>query len=504
MAGDFARRTAAWAAASALVLVGTALPVGAAVADQSSSTSASRPHPGSAGLGDRLYPLLGNGGYDALHYDLDLRYATRARSQGIDGTLTLTARSTQALSRFDLDWGGRSVGGVTVDGARAAWRQQGQELVITPGQAIRRGQVFVVVVSHFRADPTVVDPNDIATTAFFQTGEGSATAGQPNLAHLFFPSNDHPSDKASFSFTMDVPAGETAVANGVLTGKHTAAGRTVWSYDEPQPMATELTQLVVGRYSIIDRGTHGGVWVRDVVPTAQRATYDRLLQVGEGQVGWMEQRAGHYPFPVYGTLVVTADLGFALETQTLSLFDTTWFTNYPRGVWAQAMNHELAHQWYGDSVSPKTWSDIWLNEGHATWYQYTWAEPRGYLASWTGVADLTSWMKSVYAESDQLRADNGPVARPKDASAQFSTNVYDGGALVLFALRQKVGPAAFDRLERSWAQANAGTSRSTDDFIAFASRSTGRDLGGFLRAWLYGTHTPPMPGHPDWTVDPVS
>jgi aminopeptidase N len=112
-------------------------------------------------------------------------------------------------------------------------------------------------------------------------------------------------------------------------------------------------------------------------------------------------------------------------------------------------------------------------------------------------------MRWIYARGDRWRTTNGPVALPRNASQQFSNNVYFGGALVLYALRQKVGTTAFERLERGWAQQNAGTSRSTDDFIAFASRSTGQDLTGFLRAWLYGSTTPPMPGHPDWKVLPV-
>jgi aminopeptidase N len=494
-----APRPAVWASAAALALLCAGIPL------QSVAASGARPHPGAPGAGDRLYPRLGNGGYDAQHYDLDLRYATSAPAQGIDGTMTMTARSTQALSRFDLDFRGTGLGGVTVDGTPATFLRNGGKLVITPAHPISEGATFVVRVTDFTSSPTVVDPNNVATTAFFQTAEGSAVAGQPNLMNVVYPSNDYPADKATFSFRMDVPAGETAVANGVLTGRHTAAGRTVWTYQERQPMATELTQLVVGQYSVIDRGTIDGVQIRDVVPTSQRATYAKLLAVETGQFRWMVARAGKYPFPLYGTLVVTANIGFALETQTLSLFDTTWWTGEPRGVWAPTMTHELSHQWFGDSVAPSTWSDIWLNEGHATWYELLWAAPRNELATDTGFTEntLTGVMQHIYSLGNRWRATDGPVALPLDRAKQFNINVYDGGALVLYALRQKIGPTAYDRLERAWAQDNAGTSRSTDDFIAFASKSSGQDLTGFLRAWLYGTTTPPMPGHPDWTVDPV-
>ena len=469
------------------------------------------PSPGSAGLGDRLFPTLGNGGYDALHYDVDLRYATSAPTQPIDGTVTMVARATQALSRFDLDFAGASVGAVAVNGQHASFRRVGEELVITPRQPIRNGDTFLVTVSHYVAVPTAPDNSDFSTEAFFYTPDGSATAGQPNFAHYFLPSNDHPSDKATFDFRFDVPAGETAVANGVLAAKWTSAGRTHWVYVQRQPMATELIQLAVGNYDITPDGIQSGVPVRDV--TAKPITAQILpdLQPFTGpQLAWLQARVGRYPFDLYGSLVVQADLGFALETQTLELIDTSWFDDFDQGVWEPTELHEMTHMWFGDSVSPKTWSDLWLNEGHASWYEFLYAEQKGELADDTqdypdptGYATFDELMKAVYAHGDQWRHDSGPVAAPTSADTLFDLQRYHGGALVLYALRQVVGAATFQRIERAWVQRYAGQSASTDDFIALASQVSGRNLTGFLRNWLYGTKTPPMPGHPDWTVDPV-
>jgi aminopeptidase N len=468
---------------------------------------AQAPTPGAPGLGDRLYPDLGNGGYDVQHYDLSLRYATSKPTQAVAGSETITAIATQSLSRFDLDFAGRSVSGISVNGAAAKYRRQGGELVITPAEPIWKGTKFTVDISAFSAVPTAPGDTD-PTYAFFTTADGSATAGQPEVMHYMYPSNDHPSDKATFSFKIDVPKGETAVANGDLTGKHTSAARTVWSYEMRQPMATELTQVVVGAMTVIQRGSVNGVQVRDVVPTDLVSTYRSLLGVEKSQIAWMEKKAGPYPADLYGTLVVSQpDLGFALECQTLSLFDTTWFTDYPRGLWQPVMLHELSHQWFGDSVSPAQWSDVWLNEGHASWYEFTYAAEHGMLQDdepqW-GTSSFTTLMKDLYSAGDQYRADDGPVALPVDADHVFASQVYEGGALALYALRQKVGTATFDRIERAWPTAYRGRSASTDDFIAFASKVSHRDLTGFLRDWLYGTKTPPMPGHPDWTVAPVS
>src|SRR3954469_835757 len=137
---------------------------------------ANGPSPGAPGLGDRLFPTLGNGGYDVQHYDVDLRYATAAPTQPMDGTVTILARATQALSRFDLDFAGKSVGGVSVDGQDARWRRDGEELVITPRRAIDNGSPFPGTVRHAGAVPPAPDPDDFATEAFFFPPSGSATA----------------------------------------------------------------------------------------------------------------------------------------------------------------------------------------------------------------------------------------------------------------------------------------------------------------------------------------
>jgi aminopeptidase N len=482
-----------------LVLALVALAVAAAPA---------RAAPGAASIGDRLFPGLGNGGYDVQHYDLDLRYATSAPSQPIDGTVTILARATQSLSRFDLDFAGQSVGGVTVDGARAGWRRDGEELVITPRRELRRGEPFVVQVSHFTAVPTEPGEED-STFALFIHADGSATAGQPNVEHFVYPSNDHPRDKATFTFRFDVPAGTTAVANGVPLGHWTKHGRTTWLYAERHPMATELTQLAVGNFDVTSPGRRPGVLLRDVTPPAITADVLPDLAVGPSQLDWMQARVGRFPFDAYGTLVVRADLGFALETQTLELVDNGLFDE-PRGLWDPVMLHELAHMWFGDSVAPYEWSDIWLNEGHASWYEFTYAEQHGFLVEdtegyidETGHATLDELMRAVYAQSDQWRQDSGPVAHPLSADNLFDNQVYFGGALVLYALRQVVGAQTFARIEREWVARHRDGVASTEDFIALASQVSHRDLRGFLRAWLYGTKTPPMPGHPDWKTDPV-
>lgn len=480
-----------------------------AAAPASAARGPSSPSPGAADLGDRLFPGLGNGGYDVLRYHLNLRYATSAPAQPIVGTVKIVARATQALSRFNLDFAGQSVGAVSVNRRTARWIREDEELVVTSKRPLRNHKVFVIRIANFTATPTEPNPNDPSTAAFFITPDGSATAPQPNLAHRIFPSNDHPRDKASFTFRFDVPTGTIAVANGVLTGRRTRGERTTWSYLQRQPMATQVTQLAVGDYDLTWRGRHRGVLVRDITPPSLTAFLGPKLALEFGHLDWMEGLVGRYPFDAYGSLIVDVTLGSALETQTLSLYDRLWFV-LPQGVWDPVMLHELAHSWFGNSVSLWEWSDLWLSEGHASWYEFLYAEEMGFLEedttgypNETGYADFDDLMRAVYALGDQWRAQFGPVGQPVSADTLDSLNVYHGGALVLYALREKIGEAAFQRLERRWVHRYRDRSATTADFIALASRVAGRDLTTFLRAWLYDVKTPPMPGHPDWTVLPV-
>ena len=425
--------------------VGPALMLLAVLAAPAASTAAS---PGAPGLGDRLNPGIGNGGYDVLHYDLDLRYATSSPSQSVDGTVTILARATQSLSRFNLDFGGQSVGSVSVDGRSAAFRRDGEELVITPRRAIDKREKFVVRVSHFVATPTAAG-DEPESVAFFTHATGSATAPQPYFAHLIYPSNDHPRDKATFTFRFDVPAGTKGVANGLPLGHWTSRGRSFWAYVQRQPMATELTQLAFGDYDLTSPGRHPGVLLRDVTAPGLTAFLLPKLALIPDHLEWMEDRVGRYPFDVYGALVPdAADIGTALETQTISLYDDNWFTENTQGVWEPTMIHELAHEWFGNSITPYEWSDLWFNEGHASWYEFLFAEENGQLAEdttdWpdeTGYPTLVELMEAVYAHGDQWRHDFGPVARPisGDAATLFNFQMYHGGALVLYALRQKIG-----------------------------------------------------------------
>ena len=203
--------------------------------------------PGAAGAGDPYYPLDGNGGYDVKHYDLVLTY--QPDTDVLTGIETITARATQNLSSFDLDFVGLNVRSIKIDGRRATWIRDGQELVITPRNGLRKNHTFKVVIRYDGVPEPTLDPFG-GESGFVATDDGAIIAGEPHGAATWFPANDHPSDKASFTFKVSVPKGLQAVANGKLTGHRTHHGQTTWSWNAAEPMATYLATVNVGEFSI--------------------------------------------------------------------------------------------------------------------------------------------------------------------------------------------------------------------------------------------------------------
>ncbi|MFE9429149.1 M1 family metallopeptidase [Kitasatospora sp. NPDC006697] len=453
------------------------------------------PAPGPA---DPVFPGLGSTAYDALDYHLAFDY--REASRTVDGSATITARTRQPLRSLDLDALGLTVRQVTVDGRSAGFTLHDEKLTVQLPHRAPAGRALTLRVD-YTADPRAALPH----TGWVPTADGFAVAGQPNSAHTVFPCNDRPDDKARFTVSVTAPDALLGVAGGQPTATRERDGRTTREYRYREPMATELLQVAVGDYVLNEHQGPGGLPLRDVVPPARLAALKPALDLTAGQLEWIEQRLGPFPFEDYGLLPVDTDapdaFGFTgLETQTLTLYKPG-FLAQPEQAIAPLMMHELVHSWFGDSVTPRSWSDLWLNEGHADFYGLLYRYQQGWPDS-AGLTTMDDRMRLVYSQADQWRHDWGPVADPTAANL-WEEQRYLGGVLVLYALRQQVGESVFERIEHAFLARYRNGNASTADYVATASEVSGQDLSGFLGAWLHGTRTPPMPGHPDWRVDPV-
>ncbi|KUN47736.1 metallopeptidase [Streptomyces olivochromogenes] len=441
-----------------------------------------------------MFPLDGNGGYKVNRYLLDFDW--QAPRTPFEAATTVKATATQALSRFDLDFAGNTLHTVTVDGTTAQAVRDGDELVITPAEPLAKGKPFTVKVT-YTADPTLIRHRDdaIEDYGWIPTPDGTVLYPQPDGAKMIFPSNDHPSQRAPITFRVTTPPGLTAVAGGKLTGRaEQADGRVKWTYDSEQPVATQLAQLAIGRFTFVDSTGPHGLPIRDVVPDDLVASTEQYRKLTADHIAWLEERLGPYPFNRYGLLVGDTDLGVALETQTLSLIPKADLLGDRVGA-ERNLVHELTHQWTGDSVGIKSWSDLWLSEGHARFYERLYSQAHG-------GDSFEAAMKTAYASHDQWRHDYGAPAEPTEPNL-FKRMRYDGSTLVLYALREKVGQETFGKIERAWVTQYRGKTADTQDYVDLASKVAGQDLDGFLHPWLYGAKTPPMPHHPDWVVNPV-
>lgn len=471
-----------------------------------------RPTAGARELGDPVFPEVGNGGYDVQSYRLDLAYD--AASGLVDGSVAVTARATQHLSELSLDSVGPKIESVSLlgnvaqdepgldDPAGAAYAVDGAKLIVEPDQAIPKRVLFTIVIDF------VVDPSAAAAeSGWVRTDDGVALAPQPVGARTVFPCNDHPSDKATYVFSVTAPPGKTGVASGLRVGERVAPdGSTTTTYVSAHPIATELVQVAVGDYTIVDRGWVDGVSLRDVVPTDRVADLEPALALTPDHLAWSREHLGDFPLEAYGLLPVDTDnpdaFGFTgLETQTLTLYKPTYLEQAEDKI-ASHMMHEIVHSWFGNSVTPADWSALWINEGHADLYGLMYRYERGWPDAF-GYTTLEDRMRYTYTQGDSWRTTSGPVAVP-GADTLFDNQRYTGATLVLYALREFVGPKTFKRIEDRFLRTYRDRSASTDDFISVAAEVSGRsDVEPFLTDWLYGTVTPPMPNHPGWTVDPV-
>ena len=236
-----ASRTA-WSLRLGLVVL-TALVLAAGIA----SASGGGFRPGAPGAGDPYFPLDGNGGYDVKHYTLDVTYDPE--TDVVDGKATIEARATQNLSSFNLDLDGLTVESVKVNGRWAAWSRDGAELTITPPKGLRKHRKFTTVVRYEGIPETIEDPA-LGVSGFIHTDDGTLVAGQPDVAATWYPVNDHPSDKAAYTFHITVPAGLEAVANGVLKAERTKRGWTTWTWVAKEPMASYLTTATIGEFDL--------------------------------------------------------------------------------------------------------------------------------------------------------------------------------------------------------------------------------------------------------------
>jgi aminopeptidase N len=491
--------------------------------------------PGARTLGDPIFPQIGNGGYDAQHYEIDLDYDPAANVFDA-ATTTVTAKATQNLSEFSLDFQELAVSQVLVDGAPAAFSFAGPseplgdpsagvtqptKLVVTPASGILDGSQFTVEVA-YSGEPALITDADASWEGWIpacytnnvptETCDGAFVVNEPIGAQGWFPSNNYPTDKATFDTIVTVPSTHIGLGIGELAAETVNGdGTTTYAWSEDDPSATYLTTATVGEFeetrtTMTETVTVSPLQVYNYIDSNATPTQTAAIQLSTDRQPAMLNFLGSevfdraYPFDSTGTVAdKAAGVCYALEVQTKAHFAGNCGTGAP-SVSAGTLLHEIAHQWVGNSVSPETWQEIWFNEGWATWLTWYWANEENGSPT-TPAQQLTNNYDAPEDCSDDPAQGTvcweQPPALIEDPADLFHLfPVYTRGAMTIEAYRQIVGEDAFFAFAGTLVEEFAYGNISTEEFIDLAMESSGLSgselnlLGDFFDQWLYGTTKP--------------
>jgi aminopeptidase N len=501
-------------------------------AAQAGKRQGGKPVDGARTLGDPLLPQIGNGGYDVKHYRISLDYDPDANVLESAKT-TITAKATKTLKELSLDFQGLDVSRVVVDrkpddghgspGAEFSQVEatpdlsplpevtQPMKLIVDPHPATRprAGQRFIVKV-FYSGTPEPITDADTSIEGWIhacyplsgpQTCDGAFVVNEPIGAQSWFPSNNHPSDKATFDTLIRVPAGKTALGVGENVSERSHGDGTVtWHWREDDPTATYLTTATVGDFdytvgSMTESSTGRSLPVYNAVDSSatpeQKAAIGATLDGAPAQTNFLSDLYGPYPFDSTGAVADrAAGVGYALEVQGKPHY-AGGFTSGNPSISPGTHLHELAHQWFGNSATLATWADIWFNEGWANWSEWYWDFQT------QGGDDPAAIFADLYATTPDEDWAIAPAILDGDPANLFAFfPTYQRGAMTVEGYREIVGDGRFFDFARAVLRRHRHGNISTRQFIAEAERASGlsgaklRRLGDYFEQWLYGTEKP--------------
>lgn len=439
------------------------------------------------GTRDRYTGIDFNLGFHIRHYALELTY--KVLPNRLSGVAVMDVVSYLPLRQLTLDLSAnltvrrvsaRGMAGADVK-VRSFKHRKDNKLLVNFAEEIPADTEFTLRVDYGGT------PRPLRTQwgeiGWEETESGALVASQPNGAPSWFPCDDTPDEKARYDITVTTDNPFTVVANGECVDTQRHSSTTTWHYRVSEPMATYLATVQVGEFTRIDLGAGAGVPVSAYAPAAlaQQVQHDfaaqgRMLEL-------FAELFGPYPFADYRVVVTADPLEIPLEAQGLSIFGSNHATG--SGKWERLVAHELAHQWFGNSLGLAQWDDIWLNEGFACYCEWLWFEHSAGIPAAQSAREHYDKLRAK--PQDLLLADPGPAD-------MFDDRVYKRGAICVHALRVLLGDDAFFAALRTYASRDKhGVVEPVDLFHALERYADADALHALRSAWLNSRELPDFP-----------
>ncbi|MGW2014232.1 M1 family metallopeptidase [Streptomyces sp. NPDC001927] len=430
---------------------------------------------------DPYFPANGDSRYRVHRYELALEY--RPGPNRLAGTARISAIAGRApLTEFHLNLGEFKVGRILVDGKAPHYAHRAGKLRLRPAKPLPAGAAFTVEV-HYSGNPKPVR-SPWGGLGWEELTDGALVASQPIGAPSWYPCNDRPADKASYQISVNTPSAYTVVAGGRLLTRTTRSSTTTWVYEQSAPTSSYLVGLSIGMHQTVLLGDPGlgGVQQSAHVPAHLLSRFSRDFARQPAMMQLFEELYGPYPFGEYTVVVADEDLDVPVEAQGLSLFGAN-HVDGARGS-ERLVAHELAHQWFGNSVTIADWRHIWLNEGLAKYAEWLWSERSGGRPAQEMAAIAHRLLAGQ--PQDLILADPG-------RKLMFDDRLYERGGLTVHAIRCALGDGAFFRMLRDWATVHRHGVVTTSGFTAHVARYATEPVDDLLTAWLHRPALPPLP-----------
>src|SRR6266478_3819662 len=429
-----------------------------------------------------------------IHYDVDLTFNDQLTEIEARTDISVEVLA-QTLTNVDLDFGDMVIDSVLVSGTATKFERTPEMLNVMLASAAKRGDKLKVTVNYHG------HPKDGLIFAKDADGKTAATGDNwPNRVHYWIPTLDHPSAKATVTFTVSAPQRYEVVANGKFITLIGNAATSHWKFDEAKPIPPYCMVVAVNEGAIINSPDHATTNLLYNVPQRDGNYAPKGFSPAAPALAFFSQTVAPYPYEKLALIIGATQFG-GMENSSAIVFPSTLFEPRGKDKLSQRFGipmriedvvaHEIAHQWFGDSVTESTWADLWLSEGFATYFAGLFIEKHESEDAFRDYMRKAATRYFAYEKQHNIPVHDTETL---DLMKLLNSNNYEKGAWILHMLRERIGDEAFFKGLRDYYNAHRDANATAEDLRRALEQSSGKSLRGFFLRWVYGA------GHPVYRV----